>query len=104
MAKVSPLVSNRTIQPHCFTENLTKLIAKAVGPEALSEERQEMEELKALLPEIQEKVEDATAMKAVQVGRFSTCGSLKIFDLKASLLVVMCFSGWRLQFVCCTEW
>ncbi|XP_061151637.1 histone-binding protein N1/N2-like isoform X1 [Syngnathus typhle] len=40
--------------------NLTELIAKAAGPEELPEERQEMEELKALLPEIQEKVEDAT--------------------------------------------
>lgn len=33
---------------------------KAEGPEALPDERKEMEELKALLPEIQEKVEDAT--------------------------------------------
>ncbi|XP_037131522.1 histone-binding protein N1/N2-like isoform X2 [Syngnathus acus] len=40
--------------------NLTELMAKAAGPEELPEERQEMEELKALLPEIQEKVEDAT--------------------------------------------
>uniref|UniRef100_A0A3Q3DSM2 Tetratricopeptide SHNi-TPR domain-containing protein n=1 Tax=Hippocampus comes TaxID=109280 RepID=A0A3Q3DSM2_HIPCM len=85
-------------------ENLTELIAKAAGPEALSEERQEMEELKALLPDIQEKVEDATAMKAVLVGRFSTCGSLKIFGLTVSLLVVMRLSGWCLHFVCCTEW
>ncbi|XP_049604176.1 histone-binding protein N1/N2 [Syngnathus scovelli] len=40
--------------------NLTELIAKAAGPEELPEERQEMEELKALLPKIQENVKDAT--------------------------------------------
>lgn len=56
------------------------MIDKAEGPEALPDERKEMEELKALLPEIQEKVEDATeglqsasadaeAMKDVQVSR-----------------------------------
>ncbi|XP_077377443.1 histone-binding protein N1/N2-like isoform X2 [Festucalex cinctus] len=39
--------------------NLTELIAKAAGPEELPDERREMEELKALLPDIQEKVEDA---------------------------------------------
>ncbi|KAM6948693.1 histone-binding protein N1/N2-like [Aplochiton taeniatus] len=39
---------------------LTKVTDKAEGPEAAPEERKEMEELKALLPEIQEKVEDAT--------------------------------------------
>lgn len=31
----------------------------AEGPDALEDERKEMEELQALLPEIQEKVEDA---------------------------------------------
>ncbi|KAJ0011793.1 hypothetical protein NQD34_012768 [Periophthalmus magnuspinnatus] len=41
-------------------ENLQKLIDKAEGPDALPEERKEMDELKALLPEIQEKIEDAT--------------------------------------------
>uniref|UniRef100_A0A8C6U7I2 Nuclear autoantigenic sperm protein n=1 Tax=Neogobius melanostomus TaxID=47308 RepID=A0A8C6U7I2_9GOBI len=41
-------------------EKLQELIDKAEGPDALPEERQELEELKALLPEIQEKVEDAT--------------------------------------------
>ncbi|XP_053739500.1 histone-binding protein N1/N2-like [Synchiropus splendidus] len=40
-------------------DNLTGLIDKATDPESLQPERQEMEELKALLPEIQEKVEDA---------------------------------------------
>uniref|UniRef100_A0A3B4A1N2 Tetratricopeptide SHNi-TPR domain-containing protein n=1 Tax=Periophthalmus magnuspinnatus TaxID=409849 RepID=A0A3B4A1N2_9GOBI len=35
-------------------------IDKAEGPDALPEERKEMDELKALLPEIQEKIEDAT--------------------------------------------
>ncbi|KAI3375196.1 hypothetical protein L3Q82_021697, partial [Scortum barcoo] len=39
---------------------LQELLDKAEGPEALPDERKEMEELKALLPEIQEKVEDAT--------------------------------------------
>jgi len=39
---------------------LQELIDKAEGPEALPAERKEMEELKALLPEIKEKVEDAT--------------------------------------------
>lgn len=42
------------------SEKLQELIDKAEGPEALPEERKEMEELKTLLPEIQEKVEDAT--------------------------------------------
>lgn len=41
-------------------DKLQELLDKAEGPEALPEERKEMEELKALLPEIQEKVEDAT--------------------------------------------
>lgn len=36
------------------------MLDKAEGPDALPEERKELEELKALLPEIQEKVEDAT--------------------------------------------
>ncbi|AWP04434.1 putative histone-binding protein N1/N2-like [Scophthalmus maximus] len=39
---------------------LQQLLDKSAGPEALPGERKEMEELKALLPEIQEKVEDAT--------------------------------------------
>lgn len=38
---------------------LKEMLDKAEGPEALPEERKEMEELQALLPEIQEKVEDA---------------------------------------------
>ncbi|XP_053185979.1 nuclear autoantigenic sperm protein-like [Scomber japonicus] len=41
-------------------EKLQGLMDKAEGPEALPDERKEMEELKALLPEIKEKVEDAT--------------------------------------------
>ncbi|XP_032388396.1 histone-binding protein N1/N2 isoform X2 [Etheostoma spectabile] len=41
-------------------DKLQELLDKAEGPEALPEERKEMEELKALLPEIQDKVEDAT--------------------------------------------
>lgn len=64
----------------CPAEKLQGLIDKAEGPEALPAERKEMEELKALLPEIQEKVEDATeglqtastdaeAMKGVLVSR-----------------------------------
>ncbi|XP_039670498.1 histone-binding protein N1/N2-like isoform X1 [Perca fluviatilis] len=41
-------------------DKLQELLDKAEGPEALPDERKEMEELKALLPEIQDKVEDAT--------------------------------------------
>ncbi|KAG7526660.1 histone-binding protein N1/N2-like [Solea senegalensis] len=41
-------------------DNLHELLDKVKGPEDLPAERKEMEELKALLPEIQEKVEDAT--------------------------------------------
>ncbi|XP_075953420.1 nuclear autoantigenic sperm protein-like [Anarhichas minor] len=41
-------------------DKLQELLDKAEAPDALPEERKEMEELKALLPEIQEKVEDAT--------------------------------------------
>lgn len=41
-------------------EKLQELLDKAEGPDALPDERKEMEELKALLPEIKEKVEDAT--------------------------------------------
>uniref|UniRef100_A0A3Q3VKG5 Tetratricopeptide SHNi-TPR domain-containing protein n=1 Tax=Mola mola TaxID=94237 RepID=A0A3Q3VKG5_MOLML len=41
-------------------DKLRELLEKAEGPEALPEERKEMEELEALLPEIQEKVEDTT--------------------------------------------
>lgn len=41
------------------SDKLQRLLEKAEGPEALPEERKEMGELKALLPEIQEKVEDA---------------------------------------------
>ncbi|XP_061652222.1 LOW QUALITY PROTEIN: histone-binding protein N1/N2-like [Phyllopteryx taeniolatus] len=40
-------------------EKLTELIEKAAGHDELPEERKEMEELEALLPEIQEKMEDA---------------------------------------------
>lgn len=46
--------------PLCLADKLQGLLDKAEGPEALPDERKEMEELKALLPEIQEKVEDAT--------------------------------------------
>ncbi|KAM7378981.1 hypothetical protein PAMP_004564 [Pampus punctatissimus] len=64
-------------------EKLQGLIDKAEGPEALPDERKEMEELKALLPDIQEKVEDATeglktastdaeAMKGVLDGGFTS--------------------------------
>ncbi|XP_076601458.1 nuclear autoantigenic sperm protein-like isoform X2 [Chaetodon auriga] len=41
-------------------DKLQEVLDKAKDPEAVPEERKEMEELKALLPEIQEKVEDAT--------------------------------------------
>ncbi|KAM6918267.1 histone-binding protein N1/N2-like [Xenentodon cancila] len=41
-------------------ERLQEALDKADGPEALPDERKEMDELRALLPEIQEKVEDAT--------------------------------------------
>ncbi|XP_069020594.1 histone-binding protein N1/N2-like isoform X2 [Embiotoca jacksoni] len=41
-------------------DKLQEMLGKAEGPEALPDERQEMEELNALLPEIQDKVEDAT--------------------------------------------
>ncbi|XP_029309652.1 nuclear autoantigenic sperm protein-like isoform X2 [Cottoperca gobio] len=41
-------------------DKLQQLLDKAEGPEALSDERKEIEELNALLPEIQEKVEDST--------------------------------------------
>lgn len=44
----------------CLSDKLQELLDKAEGPDALPDERKEMEELKALLPEIQEKVEDAT--------------------------------------------
>lgn len=40
--------------------SLQAVLEKAQGPEDAAEERKELEELKALLPEIQEKVEDAT--------------------------------------------
>uniref|UniRef100_A0A1A7Z9B2 Nuclear autoantigenic sperm protein (Histone-binding) n=1 Tax=Nothobranchius furzeri TaxID=105023 RepID=A0A1A7Z9B2_NOTFU len=40
-------------------EKLQRLLDKAEGPGSLPEEEKELEELKALLPEIQEKVEDA---------------------------------------------
>ncbi|XP_055359825.1 histone-binding protein N1/N2-like isoform X4 [Betta splendens] len=41
-------------------DKLQELLEKSDCPDALPDERKEMEELKALLPEIQEKVEDAT--------------------------------------------
>lgn len=51
---------NESLQSYpCPADKLQRLLEKAEGPEALPEERKEMEELKALLPEIQEKVEDA---------------------------------------------
>lgn len=43
-----------------LAEKLQELLDKAEDPQALPEERKEMEELKVLLPEIQEKVDDAT--------------------------------------------
>lgn len=43
-----------------LSDKLQELLDKAEGPDGLPDERKEMEELKALLPEIQEKVEDAT--------------------------------------------
>lgn len=49
-----------TNTPTRLSEKLQELLDKAEGPDALPDERKEMEELKALLPEIQEKVEDAT--------------------------------------------
>ncbi|KAK5859537.1 hypothetical protein PBY51_021089 [Eleginops maclovinus] len=48
---------------NCRLDKLKQLLDKAEGPEALPEERKEMEELKALLPEIQEKVEDTEDLK-----------------------------------------
>lgn len=71
--------------PLYLAGKLQELLDKAEGPEALPDERKEMEELKALLPEIQEKVEDATeglktvgtaaeALKGVQVSE--GCGIL----------------------------
>lgn len=48
------------MSPFWLADKLQGLLDKAEGPEALPDERKEMEELKALLPEIQEKVEDAT--------------------------------------------
>lgn len=60
------------------TDKLQELVDKAGGPEELPEERKEMEELKALLPEIQEKVEDANeslkvASAAKSVSRECKC-------------------------------
>lgn len=43
-----------------LAEKLQELLDKADDPQALPEERKEMEELKILLPEIQGKVDDAT--------------------------------------------
>lgn len=43
----------------CPADRLQEMLDGAEGPDALPDKRQEMEELKALLPEIQEKVEDA---------------------------------------------
>lgn len=59
-------------------DKLQELVDKAEGPEELPEERKEMEELKALLPEIQEKVEDAiesqkTASTAKSVSQECKC-------------------------------
>uniref|UniRef100_A0A3Q3A8F2 Nuclear autoantigenic sperm protein n=1 Tax=Kryptolebias marmoratus TaxID=37003 RepID=A0A3Q3A8F2_KRYMA len=62
-------------------EKLQALLDEAEGPEALPDERKELEELKVLLPEIQEKVEDAAeglktaaaeAVKAVLVNSTTT--------------------------------
>lgn len=43
-----------------IAEKLQELLDKAEDPETLQDERKEMEELKVLLPEIKEKVDDAT--------------------------------------------
>lgn len=74
---------------------LQELLDKAEGPEALPDERKEMEELKALLPEIQEKVEDATeglktvgtaaeALKGVQDGGSSSASTMQNGDSSSS--------------------
>lgn len=60
---------------------LQEAIAKAEGGDGAAEERKELEELKQLLPEIREKVEDATesqrtasaASQAIQQALVSTC-------------------------------
>ncbi|XP_068427134.1 histone-binding protein N1/N2-like [Clinocottus analis] len=61
-------------------DKLQELLDKAEGPDALPDERKEMEELKALLPEIQEKVEDATeglkmTSTAAEAGKAAPDGS-----------------------------
>lgn len=81
-----------------LADKLQELLDKAKDPEALSEERKEMEELKALLPEIQEKVEDATegmktastaadAVKDVLVSQECRCFCM-ICEITASGLVI----------------
>lgn len=57
--RTSSAVSRCLTGPLCPPENLQGLLDAAEGPDALPDERKELEELKALLPEIQEKVEDA---------------------------------------------
>lgn len=57
---------------------MQELVDKAEGPEELPEERKEMQELKALLPEIQDKVDDAneslkTASTAKSVSQECKC-------------------------------
>ncbi|KAI4809153.1 hypothetical protein KUCAC02_018062 [Chaenocephalus aceratus] len=59
-------------------DKLKQLLEKAEGPEALPEERKEMEELKALLPEIQEKVEDAT--EGLKITRAAAEGARGVLD------------------------
>ncbi|KAJ4937214.1 hypothetical protein JOQ06_001793 [Pogonophryne albipinna] len=59
-------------------DKLKQLLEKAEGPEALPEERKEMEELKALLPEIQEKVEDAT--EGLKTTRAAAEGARGVLD------------------------
>ncbi|KAF3858687.1 hypothetical protein F7725_011888, partial [Dissostichus mawsoni] len=59
-------------------DKLMQLLEKAKGPEALPEERKEMEELKALLPEIQEKVEDAT--EGLKTTRAAAEGARGVLD------------------------
>ena len=44
----------------CPPAKLQAVIEQAEGPEAASEERKEVEELKALLPDIKERIEDAS--------------------------------------------
>uniref|UniRef100_A0A3Q0SKA0 Nuclear autoantigenic sperm protein n=1 Tax=Amphilophus citrinellus TaxID=61819 RepID=A0A3Q0SKA0_AMPCI len=62
-------------------DKLQEMLDKAEGPEALPEERKEMEELKALLPEIQEKVEDSSEnLKTAVKDALVSLGWRKLFS------------------------